>query len=259
MRTGGSGTVTSLFVRGGESNYNKVLLDGIPLNEPGGVFNFSNITTREPRARGARPRRAVGALRLGRDGERHAAVHAARRARRRPRAAARSRPAATAPSAARPPSRESAAALDYSAGRRRLRTDNRVPNNEFENTTLSGSAGVALGAGADAPLRRRAASSARSARPGRRRSAAPTWTRSSSGTTASAGVTFTQQLAERFQHRATYASRDVEPGSRPTCWPIRPTRRVRGPHRAVRVLRLHVSTAAPSCAGITPAIRPTGG
>ena len=45
IRTGGAGSVTSLFVRGGESNYNKVLLDGMPLNEPGGTFNFSNLTT----------------------------------------------------------------------------------------------------------------------------------------------------------------------------------------------------------------------
>ena len=45
VRTGGIGNVTSLFVRGGESNYTKVLLDGIPLNEPGGVFNFSNVTS----------------------------------------------------------------------------------------------------------------------------------------------------------------------------------------------------------------------
>src|SRR5262245_52848045 len=45
VRAGGVGNVTSLFVRGGESSYNKVLLDGIPLNEPGGTFNFSNLTT----------------------------------------------------------------------------------------------------------------------------------------------------------------------------------------------------------------------
>ena len=45
VRSGGLGNVTSLFVRGGESSYNKVLLDGIPLNEPGGTFNFSNLTT----------------------------------------------------------------------------------------------------------------------------------------------------------------------------------------------------------------------
>src|SRR5436305_311773 len=44
-RAGAPGGVTSFFVRGGESNHNKVLLDGIPLNEPGGTFNFSNLTT----------------------------------------------------------------------------------------------------------------------------------------------------------------------------------------------------------------------
>lgn len=43
VRSGGLGAVTSVFVRGGESNYNKVLLDGIPLNEPGGTFEFSNF------------------------------------------------------------------------------------------------------------------------------------------------------------------------------------------------------------------------
>jgi len=45
VRSGAPGSVTSLFVRGGESNYTKVLLDGVPLNEPGGAFNMSNITT----------------------------------------------------------------------------------------------------------------------------------------------------------------------------------------------------------------------
>lgn len=39
------GAVTGLFVRGGESNYTKVLLDGIPLNEPGGTFDFSNVSS----------------------------------------------------------------------------------------------------------------------------------------------------------------------------------------------------------------------
>src|SRR4029453_1005235 len=44
-RTGADGGVTSVYVRGGESNYNKVLLDGIPLNEPGGTFNFNNVSS----------------------------------------------------------------------------------------------------------------------------------------------------------------------------------------------------------------------
>lgn len=45
VQHGGRGNVTSLFVRGGENNYTKVLLDGIPLNEPGGSFNFGGLTT----------------------------------------------------------------------------------------------------------------------------------------------------------------------------------------------------------------------
>ncbi len=45
VQNGGRGAVASLFVRGGENNYTKVLLDGIPLNEPGGSFNFGGLTT----------------------------------------------------------------------------------------------------------------------------------------------------------------------------------------------------------------------
>jgi vitamin B12 transporter len=43
-RPGGVGNLTSLWVRGGESTYNKVLLDGMPLNEPGGFFNFASLS-----------------------------------------------------------------------------------------------------------------------------------------------------------------------------------------------------------------------
>lgn len=44
MQTGGAGGQTSFFLRGGESTYTKVLLDGITLNEPGGTFNFGGLT-----------------------------------------------------------------------------------------------------------------------------------------------------------------------------------------------------------------------
>ena len=43
-RSGGPGSLTSLFIRGGESDYTKVLVDGIPINEPGGAQDFSGIT-----------------------------------------------------------------------------------------------------------------------------------------------------------------------------------------------------------------------
>ena len=43
-RTGREGGVASLFLNGGNSNFTKVLVDGTPVNEPGGAINFSNFT-----------------------------------------------------------------------------------------------------------------------------------------------------------------------------------------------------------------------
>lgn len=43
--TGTFGGVTSLFLRGGESDYVKVLIDGVPVNQPGGSFNFGTLST----------------------------------------------------------------------------------------------------------------------------------------------------------------------------------------------------------------------
>src|SRR5712691_10310752 len=43
-RTGPEGGSTSLFLDGGNSNYTKVLVDGAPANEPGGLIDFSNFT-----------------------------------------------------------------------------------------------------------------------------------------------------------------------------------------------------------------------
>ena len=45
VQTGSFGGQTSLFMRGGQSNYVKVLLDGVPVNQPGGSFDFANLTT----------------------------------------------------------------------------------------------------------------------------------------------------------------------------------------------------------------------
>jgi len=45
VQVGGFGGLTSLFVRGGESDYVAVLLDGVPLNQPGGAVDLANLTT----------------------------------------------------------------------------------------------------------------------------------------------------------------------------------------------------------------------
>jgi vitamin B12 transporter len=41
----GPGSQASLFVRGGNSNYTKVLVDGVPVNAPGGALDISTLTT----------------------------------------------------------------------------------------------------------------------------------------------------------------------------------------------------------------------
>jgi vitamin B12 transporter len=44
-QSGSQGGTTSLFLRGGESKYVKVLIDGVPANAPGGVYDFASLTT----------------------------------------------------------------------------------------------------------------------------------------------------------------------------------------------------------------------
>ncbi len=45
VQTGSFGGITSLFLRGGNDNFVRVLIDGVPVNEPGGAFDFANLTT----------------------------------------------------------------------------------------------------------------------------------------------------------------------------------------------------------------------
>ncbi len=43
-RTGAEGGTASIFLNGGNSNFTKVLVDGAPINPPGGAVDFSNLT-----------------------------------------------------------------------------------------------------------------------------------------------------------------------------------------------------------------------
>jgi outer membrane cobalamin receptor len=42
--SGQRGALTAMFVRGGESRYNKVIIDGVPVNEVGGQYNFGTTS-----------------------------------------------------------------------------------------------------------------------------------------------------------------------------------------------------------------------
>jgi vitamin B12 transporter len=41
---GQHGGIASLFVRGGDSDYNRVIVDGVPVTEPGGIFDFGTVS-----------------------------------------------------------------------------------------------------------------------------------------------------------------------------------------------------------------------
>jgi outer membrane cobalamin receptor len=45
VQTGSNGAITSLFTRGGDSNATLVLLDGIPVTDPGGSLNLTGLAT----------------------------------------------------------------------------------------------------------------------------------------------------------------------------------------------------------------------
>ena len=223
VRSGGVGNLTGLFVRGGESTYNKVLLDGMPLNEPGGAFNFASLSPenieRIEVLRGAhsalfgsdamasviqlfsvRPDTERPQLNLTVDGGTYNTAHLA------------------AGVGAR------TGGIEYSVFGSRLQTDNREPNNENRTSTVSGSVTRSLSLG-----RVGAVSRARRVRTGRhtrarRRSAVPTWTRSSATATAASwadGINRSDR-ASRSRRAIPTSSRNT---ARRTWSPTRPTRR----------------------------------
>jgi vitamin B12 transporter len=143
VRTGQPGGLTSLFVRGGESDYNMVLLDGVPLNEPGGTYYLSNLTT-ENMERVEIVRGAYSAL-FGTDAMGSVLQLFTKRAERgRPRGTVQFDGGTYDTLHGSASVSGGTGVLDYSAGAARFTTDNRTPNSRFENTTASGSLGIAL-------------------------------------------------------------------------------------------------------------------
>jgi outer membrane cobalamin receptor len=155
VRSGGVGNLTGVFVRGGESTYNKVLLDGMPLNEPGGAFNFASLSP-ENIDRIEVLRGAHSAL-FGSDAMASVIqLFSARPASGRPQlslTAAAGNFATTHLSAG---GGARAGAMEYSIFGSRLDTANQEPNNEHTTSTVSGHASRSLRSGASARLLGRA-------------------------------------------------------------------------------------------------------
>jgi vitamin B12 transporter len=203
VRTGGYGNVTSLFVRGGESNYTKVLLDGIPLNEPGGTFNFSNVTS-EHLERIELVRGAQSAL-FGSDAMAGVVQMFTERAQ-----GDATRVAMMAEGGSFDSGRASISVgsargkFDYSVGAAHLVTDNEVANNEFDNTTLSGTAGVQLAPAATLRFVART-EFGRVGTPGATAFGRPDLDAFFDRHDGVVGATYSQDVNASFRQRATYA------------------------------------------------------
>ena len=203
VANGTRGAVASLFLRGGESNHTKVLLDGIPLNEPGGTFDFGNVTT-ENLDRVEVVRGAQSAL-FGSDAMAGVVQMFTSRVPaggRRADVLVEGGTFQTARGSASAAGR--AGRIDYSVGASRFSTDNEGENNAFDNTTLSGSAGVSLGATASVRFIGRA-ELGRVGTPGQTAFGRADLDAVFQRRNGVGGVTFTQTLAPSFTQRATYA------------------------------------------------------
>jgi outer membrane cobalamin receptor len=202
--TGGAGGTTSIFVRGGESSYTKVLLDGIPLNEPGGTFNFGNLSTANL-ARVEFVRGAQSAL-FGSDAMSGVLQLVTARG------VARVHPAVTGSfEAGGYGSTRGNATLsgahkgwDYSIGAERFDTDNRVANNAFSNTTLSLSGGGDLSPSVTLRVVGRV-ENGRAGAPGQTAFGRPDADAFFDRQDTTAGVTLEQRGSERWKQHVSYA------------------------------------------------------
>ena len=202
-RSGGYGNVTSIFVRGGESNYNKVLLDGIPLNEPGGTFNFSNVTS-ENLERVEIVRGAHSAL-FGSDAMTSVIQLFTRRAAsgEAPQFAGDLEGGWYGTWRARASVRGTAGAFDYSLSGAHFATDNREPNNQFDNNTATASVGYQLRPRASLRGVFRA-EVGDAGTPGQTAFGRPDMDAGFDRRDLVGGVTFLQDVSTVFRHRATY-------------------------------------------------------
>jgi vitamin B12 transporter len=197
------GAIASLFLRGGESNYTKVLLDGIPLNEPGGGFDFSNVGTahlgRVELVRGAHSSlfgsdAVAGVLHLftrrARPGEPQleASIEGGN--------FATFRGAVTYSNAS--------PTWDYSLHATQFDTDNEAPNSAFDSTTISAAGGVEPARGMSLRFVTRGVFS-KAGTPGQTAFGRPDLDASFERNDLAAGGSFSQQLSPALHHSATYS------------------------------------------------------
>jgi vitamin B12 transporter len=148
VQIGGRGGSASLFVRGGSSNFNKILIDGVPANDIGGGFDFADLATTGIDQ--VEVLRGSNSVIYGSDAMTGVVSITTRRGR-------SSMPELTASvdGGNFATSHEDVAVggairrFDYFADVSHLQTDNSVPNNAYRNTTFASRFGVMLGTHTD--------------------------------------------------------------------------------------------------------------
>jgi len=148
VQTGQRGGTTSMFVRGGNSNFNKVLVDGIAANDIGGGFDFAQTTT--VGVERVEVLRQSNSVMYGSDALSGVVNIISKRGR------TRVPQVDLSADGGNFKTRRGSAAIggavrrfDYFSEYADFNTDNSTPNNGYRNGTYAGRFGVALGRGAD--------------------------------------------------------------------------------------------------------------
>jgi vitamin B12 transporter len=148
VQTGARGGVTSMFIRGGNSNFNKVLIDGIPANDIGGGIDLSGFALAGVER--IEVLREANSVIAGTDALAGLISVTTRRGRTRVPEASLSldggnlsmhREVASIGGVVR--------RLDYFSELSHVGTHNDLPNNRYRNTTYAGRVGVAVGHNTD--------------------------------------------------------------------------------------------------------------
>ena len=149
-RAGQAGLQASVFVRGGESRYARVLVDGVPVNQPGGAYDFGTALPFELE-RIEVVRGAASSL-YGSDALAGVVSLETRRARPGDAPSLRGEGELGSFGWQRWLGTTSGAhgAFDWNAGAQRLTTDNAEPNGRFEQTAAALSAGLKIDPRSDA-------------------------------------------------------------------------------------------------------------
>jgi vitamin B12 transporter len=144
VQTGGRGGAAGLFIRGGASNFNKVLVDGVPANDIGGAFDFADLATAGIES--VEVLRGSNSVLYGSDALTGVVNVTTARGRTRVPEATVAADAGNLGTSHEDLSLGGAVQrVDYFAGYSHLQTDNSVPNNAYTNNTFAARVGVLAG------------------------------------------------------------------------------------------------------------------